>query len=286
MKRAKLKNHSKKKKNFPKKIFKLLIFIFAIYLSYSFTFNFLSKKDIDIKDKKYVDYLLGAAYKKDNKKILLDCGNGITRLLSFPNDLENLNVIITHYHKDHFGDLGALQYASYVYNNLGLLSDKIKIYIPENDFAFNKKSIVSNNESFAEYFNISNNFKINIDDLEITFYNNESHSIESYMVKIQNTNFKIIYTSDIGTTNFDELINFCKNSDLIICESSFLKKHNSNCKTHMTAYDAGVLAKKSNSKQLLLTHFWPEEDKKLYLEESKQIFKNVMVAEEGKMLVL
>ena len=72
MKRAKLKNHSKKKKNFPKKIFKLLIFIFAIYLSYSFTFNFLSKKDIDIKDKKYVDYLLSAAYKKDNKKILLE----------------------------------------------------------------------------------------------------------------------------------------------------------------------------------------------------------------------
>ena len=138
----------------------------------------------------------------------------------------------------------------------------------------------------AEYFNISNNFKITIDDLEITFYNNESHSIESYMVKIQNTNFKIIYTSDIGTTNFDELINFCKNSDLIICESSFLKKHNSNCKTHMTAYDAGVLAKKSNSKQLLLTHFWPEEDKKLYLEEAKPIFKNVVVAEEGKMLVL
>lgn len=228
----------------------------------------------------------GYLIKYNNKKILLDCGNGITRLLSFPNDLENLNVIITHYHKDHFGDLGVLQYASYVYHNLGLLSDKIKIYIPENDFAFNKKSIVSNNESFAEYFNISNNFKINIDDLEITFYNNESHSIESYMVKIQNTNFKIIYTSDIGTTNFDELINFCKNSDLIICESSFLKKHNSNCKTHMTAYDAGVLAKKSNSKQLLITHFWPEEDKKLYLEEAKQIFKNVMVAEEGKMLVL
>ncbi len=228
----------------------------------------------------------GYLIKYNNKKILLDCGNGITRLLSFPNDLENLNVIITHYHKDHFGDLGALQYASYVYHNLGLLSDKIKIYIPENDFAFNKKSIVSNNESFAEYFNISNNFKITIDDLEITFYNNESHSIESYMVKIQNTNFKIIYTSDIGTTNFDELINFCKNSDLIICESSFLKKHNSNCKTHMTAYDAGVLAKKSNSKQLLLTHFWPEEDKKLYLEEAKPIFKNVVVAEEGKMLVL
>lgn len=65
----------------------------------------------------------------NSKKILLDCGNGITRLLNFPNDLKDLNVIITHYHKDHFGDLGALQYASYVYHNLGLLDKKINIYI-------------------------------------------------------------------------------------------------------------------------------------------------------------
>ena len=42
-------------------------------------------------------------------KILLDCGNGITSLLNMPDDLQNLHIIVTHYHKDHFGDLGALQ---------------------------------------------------------------------------------------------------------------------------------------------------------------------------------
>ena len=67
---------------------------------------------------------------------------------------------------------------------------------------------------------------------------------------------------------------------------SFLKKHNSSSKTHMTAYDASILASKSNSKKLLLTHFWPEEDKRLYLEEAKQNFENVEVAEEGKKLIL
>ena len=30
-----------------------------------------------------------------NQKILLDCGNGITRYMDFPSGLENLNVIIT-----------------------------------------------------------------------------------------------------------------------------------------------------------------------------------------------
>ena len=116
----------------------------------------------------------------NSKKILLDCGNGITRLLNFPNDLKDLNVIITHYHKDHFGDLGALQYASYVYHNLGLLDKKINIYLPKNDIGFNKTSITSNNESYSDYYDIDNSCSFLIGDLDITFEDNNSHTIESY----------------------------------------------------------------------------------------------------------
>ncbi len=222
----------------------------------------------------------------NNQKILLDCGNGITRLLKFPKVLENLNVIITHYHKDHFGDIGAIQYASYVYHNLGTLNRKIKIYLPKNDFAFNKKTIVSNNESYAEYFDISDNSNYSLKDLNISFQDNKSHSIESYMIKLQNKDFKIVYTSDVGTINFDKLIEFCKDADLIICESSFLKKHSTNNKCHITAYEAGILASESNAKRLLLTHFWPEEDKNLYLKEAKQNYENVEIAKEGKKIIL
>ena len=222
----------------------------------------------------------------NNKKILLDCGNGITRLLNFPSDLKDLNVIITHYHKDHFGDLGALQYASYVYHNLGLLDKKIKIYLPKNDIGFNKESITSNYESYSDYYDINDSYSFSIDDLNITFENNNSHTIESYMVKLQNKDFKIIYTSDIGTTNLNELVDSCKDADLIICESSFLQKHNVNSKTHMTAYEAGILANKSKAQKLLLTHFWPEEDKNLYLEEALQSFYNVETAVENKKIIL
>lgn len=222
----------------------------------------------------------------NGQKILLDCGNGITRLLNFPEVLENLSIIITHYHKDHFGDLGALQYASYVYHNLGLLDKKIKIYLPMNEVAFSKASIILNNESYSDYYDINDAYSFLANDLNISFEDNNSHTIESYMVKLQNKDSKIVYTSDIGTTNFSKLVDFCKDADLIICESSFLQKHNANSKTHMTAYDAGILASKSNSKKLLLTHFWPEEEKRLYLEEALQNFKDVEVAEEGKKLIL
>lgn len=228
----------------------------------------------------------GFLIKYNNKNVLLDCGNGITRLLKLPKDLENLNVIITHYHKDHFGDIGVLQYASYVYHNLGILNSKIKIYLPENDINFSKQMIISSPESYAEYFDINDNFSFSVDDLNVSFKDNNSHSIESFMVKLQNKDFKIVYTSDVGITNFNALIDFCKDADLLICESSFLKRHNSNSKAHLTAYDASILAKKSNSKKLLLTHFWPEEDKNSYLNEAMQNFQNVEASHENKKLVL
>lgn len=228
----------------------------------------------------------GFLIKYKEHKILLDCGSGITRLLNFPIDLKDLTVIITHYHKDHFGDIGSIQYASFIYNKLGLLDNKINIYLPEEDVDYNKKSILSNNESYSKYIDIKDNLKINISDLDVSFEDNKSHYINSYMVKLENKDFKIVYTSDIGTTNFDSLVNFCENSDLLICESTYFNKNDSTDKKHMSAHDSAMLAKLSNTKKLLLTHFWPEEDKNLYLEEAKTVFDNVELAEENKTLTL
>lgn len=223
-------------------------------------------------------------YNENN--ILLDCGNGSTRLLDFTSDLSNLNVIITHYHKDHFGDIGSIQYASYVYHNMGLLDKEVKVYLPREDFRGSKKSILDNTESFISYKDIYDNSSIDIGNLHITFHDSKSHSIPSFMVKLEDENYKVVYTSDIGIQNFEDIIDFSKNAHLLICESSFLLKHNSSSKTHLTAYKAGELAKNAQVKRLLLTHFWPEEDKNNYLEESKRIFEKSFVAQEGKKLVL
>ena len=46
-----------------------------------------------------------------------------------------------------------------------MLKDKIKIYLPKNDFGFNKKSITERKESYAEYFDIEDNKVLSIDDL-------------------------------------------------------------------------------------------------------------------------
>ena len=217
----------------------------------------------------------------EDYNILLDCGNGITRLLKFPDILKNLHVFITHYHKDHYGDLGAIQYASYVYHNLGLLDNKINIYLP-NDTSVN----VEVKESYATYE--ASYYCYHFGSLKVSLQDNHSHSIPSSMIKLENGDFKIVYTSDIGSSNMENVVEFSRDANLLICESSLLSYQQKQMlsRSHLTAYEAGLIAKYAKVEKLLLTHFWPEEDKSLYLEEAKQNFDQVEVAEEGKKLIL
>ena len=222
----------------------------------------------------------GFLVESGKQKVLLDCGNGITSLLNFPEDLKNLQVILTHLHKDHIGDIGCLQYASYTHHNLGELEERVKIYLPKKDFQFSKRNITEASESYTTYQDIEEK-TISVGDMEITFYDNHSHPIESYLVKIKTQEGQIVYTSDIGTTNLEGVIKFCEDSDLLICESSFLERHHSASKSHLTSLDAARIAKLSKSKRLVLTHFWPQEKKEEYVEEARRIFENTIAAEEG-----
>ena len=127
-------------------------------------------------------------------KILLDCGPGITRLMDMENILENLTIIISHLHKDHYGSLLELGYASYVYHNLGYLNKRIDIYIPNadkihvddyyknNEGWFNKIKIQCNIPDYTyltnfceeQYFNINDyqeTDKFRIGDIKISFKN-------------------------------------------------------------------------------------------------------------------
>lgn len=61
MKKANLKNNSRKKFNF--KIFKFLFLVLIVICSYFFTINYYTSKDMDITDKEYVNFLLNETYK-------------------------------------------------------------------------------------------------------------------------------------------------------------------------------------------------------------------------------
>ena len=73
---------------------------------------------------------------------------------------------------------------------------------------------------------------------------------------------------------------FANNTELLICETTYLKDQTKPKDVHLTTIEAGNLALKSNVKKLMINHFWPSISKEKYLEEVKNIFDNVIVAEE------
>lgn len=66
----------------------------------------------------------------------------------------------------------------------------------------------------------------------------------------------------------------------------FYKKQKSLSTTHLNAESTAIIAQKANVKKLILTHFWPLENKKEYLKEAKKVFKNTYLAKENKTIKL
>ena len=233
-------------------------------------------------DHNCVGYLI---YNTDNnQKILLDCGNGITRLMNFPNDLENLTIIISHLHKDHYADLSAIAYASYVYHNLDLLSSKVKVYIPNSKDLEDYHYLINyGTENYMDFYTYDEKSNLKINDINVSFYRTQ-HSIKTFAMNIIKENIKLSYSSDTG---YDENISsFFQGADVLICESSFLKHQKNGNIHHLSAEEAAIIAKKSNVKKVILSHFWPEIDKLDYLDEAKNIFENVDVASENKEYIM
>jgi len=76
----------------------------------------------------------------------------------------------------------------------------------------------------------------------------------------------------------DKMVSFVKDSDILITESSFTSELQDLAKEygHLTAKQAGEIAKKSKSKELILTHISSRYDKnpKIVLDDAKKVFKN------------
>jgi len=94
----------------------------------------------------------------------------------------------------------------------------------------------------------------------------------------------------VDTLINDKIVPFVKNSDVLICESSFSSENSEDAKEHLhlTAKQCGEIAKKSRSNKLILTHISQryENNLKELLNDAKSAFKNVVIAEDFSEFVL
>ncbi|MDO5832123.1 MAG: ribonuclease Z [Methanobrevibacter sp.] len=92
---------------------------------------------------------------------------------------------------------------------------------------------------------------------------------------------KIVYSGD--TTPCEEMVEFAKDSTILIHESTYMNEDADKAKEnfHSTSSDAAEIAKASNSKELILTHFstrYTKTDE--LLKEAKDVFENTRLAKD------
>lgn len=226
----------------------------------------------------------GYIYSDGINNIMLDCGPGICRQLNMPNDLNNLSIFISHLHKDHYSEIFSLGYASYCYHRMGMLNERIKLYIPKmfpgEDGYDDYMLIMNNKDHFFEIVPYDINSKIRVGDANISFFENK-HSIRSYSTKIEAPSLTMVYTGDMGFSNIDRFVEFCEGCDVLLSEATYLDCDNTVDENHLHAKEAAYIASLVNVKELILTHFWPEHEKMEYVAEATSVFSNVEAADEN-----
>ena len=76
---------------------------------------------------------------------------------------------------------------------------------------------------------------------------------------------------------FDKIIDYVKDSDVLVCESTWIEQDRKY--KHLSAKKAAEIAKKSEAKKLILTHFSQKyPDINIMYREAKKIFKNSFCA--------
>ena len=111
-------------------------------------------------------------------------------------------------------------------------------------------------------------------------YQGKKYKSKDLTFKEQDKKISFVFDTSMNKV----VIPFVRNSDLLICESSFGLELKDRAKEyrHLTAKQAGEISKKSGSKKLFLTHLsqrYEKEPKKL-LEEAKKVFKNSFLAKD------
>jgi len=220
--------------------------------------------------------------------MLMDVGSGtISKLAKLGIDYKNIDFLLfSHLHPDHTLDLVSFLFAlnytpSYTRNK------KLEIVGPTGLKEFIQKLqniypwIVP--KSYSLIINEVTNSKLSFNDFKLQSRSVE-HDIPSIAFRLSDDHNSAVISGDTGYC--DGIIQISKNADLLILEASFpIKKYST--KNHLTAKEAGKIARITNVKNLVLKHLYPICDtydmKSL---SSKEFDGNIIISEDYTELVL
>lgn len=216
----------------------------------------------------------GYLIEHDGFKLLLECGSGVLSSLQKVTDLGDVDaVLISHYHYDHFCDIGPMQYARLIKTQLGQINKILPIYAPEDSMFFDLMTL----DEYTKGYSFNETSNLNIGPFKISFIKN-IHPVKSYSLKILFENKIFSFTSD--TSYFDNLRDFFAESDILLCECSFYANMDGTKAGHLNSNQAGALAQKADVKKLVLTHLPHFGNLNDLIKEASEFYKGEIVLAE------
>lgn len=212
--------------------------------------------------------------------LLLDAGTGCTRrLLEKGFRIEELDgIFLSHFHPDHSSELVPILF-SLKYGNYSNLKDKFYILGGSGLKAFYENLtkvyghwIDLEGKIQILEFDKNNSEKFEFNDITMSTFP-VNHRPESLALKIWDNKKTFVYSGDMDITTGFEM--FIRNCDLLVIEASM--PDNLRVKGHLTPEIAAEKAKAGNVRKMVLTHFYPQCERKDFLVNARDIFKNEII---------
>ncbi len=227
----------------------------------------------------------GYLLQSETTALMMEAGHGSFARLTKHIDYKQLaGLVITHYHPDHYADIHCLRHAIEGARRDGRMENTIKLFIPpkpaeifrelaEFTMAF---SVVNIEELPTCDFNGVPTRIVQLNDLTMYFIP-ILHVLPGYAVLIRQGEQSLFFSSDTAPT--PEIARAASNVDLLLCEASGLNKDADKLAgIHMTAWQAGELARQVRANRLVLTHFWPEYNVDELLAEAEESYSSGVLA--------
>lgn len=187
----------------------------------------------------------GYLLQTDKTNILVECGAGILSRLRSVLELPKLDaVVLSHLHYDHCADMSVLRYALEQ-----LPRPPLPVYCPTDP----ADALRIFDYPVFDIRPLSDGLRARAGDLTLAFSAVE-HPVPTFGLRVFEGEGSLFYTGDTGW--FDGLVALCRGADALLADCCFTDADAGKRNIHLSARQAGRLARQAGVKALYCTHLW------------------------------
>ena len=210
----------------------------------------------------------GYLVRAGDANIWMDCGNGSFANLQQHIDPAELSaVVISHGHADHCVDI----YGLHVLYRYGLELSGLPLYTPEGLESVLTELVGSFGDTF-DWRTVGDGDKATIGEASLRFSRTD-HPPPTMAVEIAHEGKRLVYSADTGPEW--TVGAFGDGADFVLSEATYIHD-DIKVAIHLSAHQAGELAREANARKLMITHLWPTLDPVASVAEASEAFGNAV----------